>query len=268
MGTVTATPNSTELVIQQIGQLLGPDGAFAKRKVQLRAEYGPIVLAAKKITAIANADEAQEAANAGRVLKAGKKDYETAYKTVKSLIDDVKKPILAAEKEDIAPFDTEGSRLGALVQNYNTEVERKRQEEQRIAQAAADAAAKVLREQEEARLREEALLRAIELEEAGDTEAAQEVLARPIEAEPIYAEPVMILSEAPAKPKGSVTRTTYSAEVTSLKELVAAVAAGKAPLLCLAANEKFLNDQADSYKEAFAIPGCKLKTNTATHFRS
>lgn len=268
MGTVTTQPNSTELAIQAIGEIIGPSGAFERRKVQLRTEYGAVLEAAKKITAINNADEAQEAANLGRVLKAGQKDTETAYKAVKSKIDEIKKPILDAEKVDVGPFTAEGSRLGALVQNYNTEVERKRQEEQRKAQEAAEAAAKVLREVEEVRLREEALLRAIELEEAGDSEAAAEVLAAPIEAEPIYAEPVMILSEAPAKPKGSVTRTTYSAEVTSLKELVAAVAAGKAPLLCLQANEKFLNDQADSYKEAFTIPGCKLKTNTTTHFRS
>lgn len=268
MGTVTAQVSNTELVIQKIGEVLGADGVFEKRKIQLRGEYLPVLSAAKKIVAIGNADEAQEAANAGRVLKAAVKDYTAAYKSIKGQIDDLKRPILAAEKEDIAPFEAEGSRLGTLVQNYNTEVERKRQEEQRKAQEAAEAAAKVRREREEARLREEALLRAIELEEAGDVEAAAEVLEMPIEAEPIYAEPLVVLSEAPSKPKGSVTRTTYSAEVKSLKELVAAVAAGKVPLMAILPNEKFLNDAADTYKEAFAIPGCKLKTNTTTHFRS
>ena len=251
MGTAVAATN-TELAINRIGEILGPGGAFEVEKIRLRQQYGPIVAAAQKITAITNADEAQEAANAGRMLRAGVKDYTEAFKAVKTRIDDVKKPVLAEEKEVIAPLEKEGTRLAGLVQVFQQEVERKRQEEERKAREAAEAQA-----------REDALLRAIEAEEAGSAEEAQAILE-----EPIIAGPVVLASPAPTKPTGSVTRTTYSAEVTDFKALVKAVAEGRVPLMALQANEQFLNQQAKSFGAGFSMPGVKLVENTSTHFRS
>ena len=83
MGTTVATTNSTELVLTQMVTLLGPEGDYEKRKIALRNEYGPIVASAAKITAITNEEEAQEAANHGRLLQAGTKELETFFKSIK-----------------------------------------------------------------------------------------------------------------------------------------------------------------------------------------
>lgn len=60
---------------------------------------------------------------------------------------------------------------------------------------------------------------------------------------------------------------TWSAEVSSLLELVKAVAEGRAPLVCLEANTKFLNQQAKSLKGEFSIPGCKVVKKTGYQVR-
>lgn len=60
---------------------------------------------------------------------------------------------------------------------------------------------------------------------------------------------------------------TWSAEVDSLLELVKAVAEGRAPLVSLEANTKFLNQQAKSLKEEFNIPGCKAVKKTGYQVR-
>jgi hypothetical protein len=243
---------STALALPRIIEILGPDGEYEKKRLALRGEYGQVVLAARALTVISSGEQAQEAANFGRLLQAATKETEAFYKSVKSQIDDIKKPVLQAEKDDTASYNTEKSRLGGLVQSYQQEVERQRREDERIAREAAEAQA-----------REEVLQRAIELEEAGEGEAAQQLLE-----EPIIAPPVVLLSPAPSKPTGSVTRTIYSAEVTNFKELVEAVASGKVPLMALLPNDQFLNQQAKSFKEGFSMPGVKLKTDTSTGFRS
>lgn len=61
---------------------------------------------------------------------------------------------------------------------------------------------------------------------------------------------------------------TWSAEVESFEELVKAVSEGRAPLVCLEANTKFLNQQARSLKGEFNIPGCKVIKNTGYQVRS
>ena len=250
MGTI-ATTNSTELVLTQMVTLLGPEGDYEKRKIALRNEYGPIVASAAKITAITNEEEAQEAANHGRLLQAGTKELETFFKSIKSKCDAIKNPILADEKVANKPLDDEKKRLGTLVGAWNEEVRRKALEAQRKAEEEA-------RKQAE----EEALQRAIELAAAGEDEASDAVLA-----EPIVAAPVVVAAPV-SRPTGSVGRKYYKCKVTNFKALVAAVAAGTVPIQALEANQSFLNNQADQFKEAFAFPGCELDTTSSTSFRS
>ena len=251
MGTTVATTNSTELVLTQMVTLLGPEGDYEKRKIALRNEYGPIVASAAKITAITNEEEAREAANHGRLLQAGTKELETFFKSIKSKCDAIKNPILADEKVANKPLDDEKKRLGTLVGAWNEEVRRKALEAQRKAE---DEARKVAEE--------EALQRAIELAAAGEDEASDAVLA-----EPIVAAPVVVAAPV-SRPTGSVGRKYYKCKVTNFKALVAAVAAGTVPIQALEANQSFLNNQADQFKEAFAFPGCELDTTSSTSFRS
>jgi hypothetical protein len=176
---------------------------------------------------------------------------ETFFKGVKSQIDSIKAPILAAEKEDVGSLNTEKTRLGGLLTAYQAVERRKREEEERLAREAAQKQAE-----------EDALQRALELAAAGESEAADAVLE-----EEVIAAPVVIQAAAP-KPTGSVARKTYSAEVVDLKALVAAVAAGTVPLMAILPNESFIGNQARAMKEAFSMPGVKLKISDSTSFRS
>jgi hypothetical protein len=251
MGTTVATANSTELVLTQMVTLLGPQGDYEKRKIALKKEYDPIVVSAAKITAITTEEEAQEAANHGRLLQAGTKEFETFFKTIKQKCDAIKNPILADEKAANAPLDKEKKRLGVLVGGWNQEVQRKAQEAQRKADEDA------LKQAEE-----DALQRAIELAAAGEDEAAEAVLEEPIVAAPVVVQALV------SRPTGSVGRKYYKCKVTDFKALVAAVAAGTVPIMALEANQSFLNNQADQFKEGFSFPGCELETSSSTSFRS
>jgi hypothetical protein len=132
------------------------------------------------------------------------------------------------------------------------EQERKRQEAERLAREEADRVA-----------REEALARAVELEAAGDKEAADQLLN-----EPIQAAPVVIQQEAPVRMVGQVSRTAYKCVVTDVKALLKAVAAGTAPMQCFSLDQSWLDKKAALDKEGFSLPGCRLDKQSSTNFRS
>lgn len=131
-----------------------------------------------------------------------------------------------------------------------------------IARAEAEAAARAERErlaaiereqQEAARKAQE---KAQEAAAAGDKEAAARAMAEVQAAQEQAAMATMTASvvtaapavEAPAKVTGISSRVTFSADVSSLKELVMAVAAGTAPIEAIQADMKFLNAQARAFK--------------------
>lgn len=242
---------TTELVLPKLVEILAPEGTYEKRRIALRGEYAQIVVASKKLTVIETAEQAEEATQYGRTFQNGLKEMEVFFKGIKSQIDDIKKPVLQAEKDDTGPLNQEKARLGGLLTAYQAAQRRIREEEERQARIAAEKQAE-----------EEALQRAIELAAAGEDEAAEAVLE-----EPIIAAPVVIPASAP-KPVGSVARLNYRAEVTDLMKLVKAVAAGTVPLMAIVANEQFLNNQARTFKEGLSYPGVEVKKSESTSFRS
>jgi len=138
------------------------------------------------------------------------------------------------------------------------------------ARAQAEAAARAERERLAAEARAQAEAARIAQQEAqaaadnGDHEAAAAAMATAQAAQQqatiatMTAQVVTVAPavEAPAKVIGISGRTTYSADVTDLLALVKAVAAGTAPLECLAADTKFLNAQARAFKKDGALyPG-------------
>lgn len=94
---------------------------------------------------------------------------------------------------------------------------------------------------------------ALELEESGRTDEAEEVLDIPTIATPAK-------TPDPVKSDGISFQDYWSFEVTNLAELVKAVATGTVPLMAIMANEKFLGQQARSLKEQFKdkFPGVRL----------
>ena len=241
-----------QLVLRVPVEILGPGSEYEKRHIALKKDIEQLVLDASKIVQVTTPEELEAANNAGRVLQASTKEVELFYKPLKQQVDAFKAPLLMHEKEFAGPVDAEKRRLGGLITSYNQEVERKRQEAERIAREAADAAA-----------REEALNRAVEIEATEGKEAAEQFLE-----EPIQAAPVVIQQEAPVRMVGQVGKTSYKCVVTDVKALLKAVASGAAPMQCFVLDQGWLDRKAGLDKDGFDLPGCKLDKQVSTHFRS
>jgi hypothetical protein len=186
------------------------------------------------------------------VLQAAAKEVEGFYTPLKRQVDAFKAPLLLHEKEFAVPLDAEKRRLGGLITGFMQEQERKRQEAERVAREEADRVA-----------REEALARAVELEAAGEKEAADQLLN-----EPIQAAPVVIQQEAPVRMVGQVGTTRYVVTVTDAKAIYRAIAEGKLSMECAPINVAWLNKKANLEKQGFDVVGCAAKPESSTHFRA
>ena len=248
MGTATI---EGALVLSIPPTLLGAGSEYERRWLSLKRDAEQLVLDSSKIVRVTTPEEMEQANNAGRVLQAESKEIELFYTPLKRQVDSFKAPLLAHEKALSVAVDAEKRRLGGLLTEYNREQERIRQEEERLAREAAEKAA-----------REEQLQRAIELEAAGDAEAAEQILE-----EPVFA-PAVIQTQAPMKVAGQVGSLVYSATVTDFRALLKAVVEGKAPLACVVADTSYLNSKAKLEKEGFNVPGVRLDKTSKTHFRA
>jgi hypothetical protein len=162
---------------------------------------------------------------------------DAAYKTHREAV--------AAEKRGLEPLDEADKLIRTAIGRWNQlqAIEKqKREDEARKAE-------------EERRLNE-----AVKVEASGAApETVNLVLDTPKEA------PAFV----PVAPTvaGISTRETWSAEVTSLVELCAAVARGDASIEAVQPNMKFLNERARMYKAEFAIPGVKAVKETGIAVR-
>lgn len=123
-----------------------------------------------------------------------------------------------------------------------------------------DAHQELLAKQEQARLQLEAneraerhlLLDAEDREASGDQEGALAMLEGPVLA------PIVRIQPDVPKVAGIAYKTVYSAEVTDLKVLVAAVAAGTVPLRALQPDMVFIRGQAKALREDLHYAGVKV----------
>jgi len=107
---------------------------------------------------------------------------------------------------------------------------------------------------------EEAQIRAAEaLQSEGLFAASEAVLDAPVVTQKVEV-------AMPEKSDGVSYRDVWGAEVVSLMELVKAVAAGKAPLNAIQANESYLGQWARMSKGTESLPGVKV-TNTPIQVR-
>lgn len=239
------------LVLTIPPEILGPSSEYERRRLALKSETDTLIAGAKKVTVVNSPETLETANNAGRTLQAASKEVEGFFKPIKSTIDTLKKPVLAAENAMAAEIDAEKRRLGGLITTYNMEQERKRREEQAKAEEEARKAA------EDARLDEAAMLSA-----AGDDEGAEQLLNEPISA------PVVVQQESPVKQAGQVGRMTYKCKVNDVKALMKAVLEGKAPAQCFTLDQGWLDKKAALDNEGFDLPGCELQKIPSTHFRA
>lgn len=111
--------------------------------------------------------------------------------------------------------------------------------------------------QERRRLEDEAKLQAaLEAESRGDQEGAARILEAPAPPVPIIV-PMAVTPTLP-KSEGSSFRTYYRAEVTDLRALIVAVAAGTASMTYLQPNMVALNGSARALKEELKVPGVRV----------
>jgi hypothetical protein len=232
------------------GEILGPESSFVILRGEQRKEWEPIVAATAAIE-VKDSIGHETAVQHGRLLQVAGKNLEELYKPIKQDIDAVKKIVLEAEKADLGAVNAAKTELAAKVQAYAKEQERIRLEKAREEAAAARKAA------EEQRLQD-----AIAAEEAGEKAEAEQILNEVVMPAP------SIVQVPQVKAAGQVTKTTYSAQVTNLMQLVKAVAAGTVPLQALKADEPFLNSQARAFRQGLNYPGIVVKENTSTHFRA
>lgn len=133
---------------------------------------------------------------------------------------------------------------------------------QQAEQARLDAAARAA-EAEQRRLEEDArVAEAAQLEQAGDGETAVAVLATPA-----FVPPVIAPRAAP-KVAGVTTHQVWKAVCSDLLTLVRAIAAGKAPLNLVQANQPAINAQVRLTKGDTNVPGLKAWPEIQTGVRA
>ena len=248
----TSTVESTAIVIRVPVEVLGPGSPYELRKAELKKEHHAILEAASRIQSIESPEDEARTVEFGRLLQAAQKETEAFFKEIKTQIDSIKKPVLADEHAAADVIEEAKKRLGKMLTEWN----RKQREIQEAANRAA-------REEAERLVREDLLERAVDLELSGEVEQAEALLQEPVENHV-----VQVQTRVATRASGQVSKTTYSATVTNLLELVKAVAAGKAPLQAIKADESYLNKKASLEKEGFSVPGCKLNRTEGTSFRS
>lgn len=132
------------------------------------------------------------------------------------------------------------------------ELEAQAREAQRVADEAAAAAMQAAEQQDEATA-VQAANTAMQAQQQAETLATTAAVTT-----------VAPRFEAPKAAAGIATRKTYKHTVTDLAALVQAVAAGKAPIECLQANDTFLRGQTNAYKKAGELfPGVVVTEQSA-----
>jgi hypothetical protein len=210
----------------------------------LAAEAAPLVRAASSLK-IATKDDHERALESIKVLRGFEKRIIDAFEPTRKNLDGAKKELLALRDGMLRPISSARATIDTTAAAYETE-------QRRIAEAETK------RLMEEARKREEErqLEQAVEAEEAGDPELADEILREPT---PL---PVVHVAAAVAKVDGMSTQTRWGAEVVDLLALVRYVAANPQWVNLLEANTVALNRLAVAVKGELRIPGVRAVSTT------
>lgn len=197
---------------------------------------------------------AEDFARAGEMLKGIKAlaaEIEQTFGPHKRRANELHRGICAEENKAKAPLLEAERVLKISMGRFHEAQENARRAEQRRLEAEA-------REREEAERVEEAAA----LEAEGRVEEAEQVLATPA---PLAIAPA---PPAPTKVAGISAREVWRARVVDKAALVAAVAAGKAPLAVLEVNQSVLDGLARSLKSEFVLPGCEPVRETTMAARA
>lgn len=167
-----------------------------------------------------------------------------AHKAVCDRENETLKPLLNAQKE-----------LSKKLVAFEAQVEADRRAEQERLRVEAKATAERLAREESERL---ALEDAVALDEAGDTVAAEAVLANPTPIVPRYV-PAPIVPSPLTRVAGAVGKETWKARVVNINLV---------PREWLMVDEAALNKHAANRKQMAVVPGVEFYPETTMHGRS
>lgn len=174
----------------------------------------------------------EKAAEILLVIKDIRKEISDTFTPIKRKMDAAKKEVLDQEKRADIPLQEAEGIIKPKIADYLAEQERIRKAEEDRLRAIAE------KEEEERRL-----IEAMELEAAGETEAAEEVIS-----EPVYVPPPVVEKIVP-KIAGIVEKRTWTFEITDDSKL---------PRQYLVPDEKAIRAAVTSLKDRCNIPGVKV----------
>lgn len=183
---------------------------------------------------ILNNDDLERANRLWEVLDKLKKSIKDKYDDIIATQHNAWKFALAKKARYYEPVDNQAKILKQSIAEYKRqrEEERKAEETRLYNEAVEQAAAQKLREATE------------------NPEQYEEIMA-----EPVMVAPIVIPKDMPSG--GPTIREYWDAEVVDFTALIKAVANGEVDELALEPNNKFLRQQAQSFKARFKIAGCK-----------
>lgn len=154
------------------------------------------------------------------------------------------------------PFDEAETIIKKKVVIFESEAQRKRDEEARLAEAR--------RQADERKRREEIERQAKAAEDKGKTEKAEALREK---AETFVAPPVFTPPPAP-KVQGTAFKKTWVGECVDLKALCQAIAEGKAPINLVSPNQSAINAFAKGVKNTMPVSGLRFEERTDMSVRS
>lgn len=177
---------------------------------ELQTEALTTVERANALTVVDN-DTRELAAELGRAVAGLYKRAEEWFAPMKRLAAQAHREICNKEKTVLDPLETAKRYLSGQVGRYDQAQERRRREEEARQQEAARQTA----EAEALRMAQEtALVDAIALEAAGDTETAEKVLNNPVPLPVVVVPPVVVPRTVP-KTAGVATAVTWRFRITN-----------------------------------------------------
>src|SRR3990167_1735677 len=182
-------------------------------------------------------------------LKGGVKEAKGWFKSLKAPLDAVKAIILKKEHEVVDPLEQALETIGNAVAKFDraqrAEADRRQNELE----------AKERKRQEEQKRQDEAeLQREIAKAKGADKQELKQILAE-VKAAPVLVAPIVVQPKV-AVTSGLQARQNWSATITNLELLQAAVVAGTVPWEAFLVNQSFLNTWARSKKvEGELCPG-------------
>lgn len=195
-----------------------------------------------------------DAAEVLKGIKALRGEVDSTFDPIVKAAFDSHRTAVAQKRKAEAPLTEAEGIIKRSLGDYNTEQERKRQEEARRLQAIADA-------EEETRRLDQAAAMELEGNQFGDAALVEE--AHALISQPVVAAPVAPLPKATPSVAGISHRTTYSAEVVNFAALVQHIAKYPNLLPLLKVDTTALNAQARSLKDSLSLPGVRvIKTNS------